>query len=173
MSDEQQTMYEVKVSGEFRKGSSRGQITLASFDETFQVPCKDLEALSMIQNRLLEPRLKSKHADYAGWRTCALVAQKELSADKAPKKLTVKDLPKMTLDEMIQFTANAKLKTDPATFGSVEEARRAIQKEIDDIKMAKTIKEQKAAATKKSGNKKAAKPAADAPETENEFADEE
>lgn len=152
-------MFKVTVAGEYKYGTSKRETKLETFEETFQVPVKDSEALSIIQNQLLGQRLKSKIKGYKGWRTCQLVNQVELDA-KQVKSLKEEDIPKMTLTELNDFAVQNKMKSKPADFGSVEEARLAVQTEIDDKRLGAKIKAEKAEAqAKKKASKPGAKPA--------------
>ena len=168
----QEQQYVIKVRGEAICGL-RKDIRSEFYEVEFILPMRGGEALSVIQNRLIKPKLKEKFGDIKSVRTCGIVSERMLDETKAPKKQTIKDLPTMTLEEMSLFVVNAKLKTDPAKFGNIESARAAIQQEVDDIKLAKELAKKKPATKGKPGTKGATTKKVPAKaETDDEFADE-
>lgn len=163
--EEAKQQYKIKVGGEYSFGP-RNSVQMKAYEATFVLTEKDGEALSTIQNRLITPELRKMAPDLRHVRTCRILSQKPVDGEKP--RLKAADLPKMTLDELALFAAEGKLKTDPNNFGSIEEARREIQKELDDAVMAKKVKAKKGSAAKKD---KQAPIDQDAPTEEDEFAD--
>lgn len=149
MSDEKQTMYEITVTGQYISSDKLKKV--APFTETFELPVCGGEARAEIQNRRIGPKLQAKYPDFKRVRTCQIISEKIVGA-KANAKPAASKLEDMTLDELSNFVLVKKLKSNVGTFANLEEAKRAVQKELDDIAMAKKLAAEKkrAAASKKS-----------------------
>jgi len=123
-------MYEITVQGDYyvRNGRDRD---VSSYQETFKMPAAH-QALSIIQNKLINARLRSKNSNAIGFRTCQITDCKQTSG---PRKST-KDVSEMSLDELIVFCLDKRLNVNPESYGSVLDARNKVQDALDNKKLA-------------------------------------
>lgn len=134
-------MFEITVVGEYVRGG-RGTTVKKDFEEKFQLPLKDGEALSEIHNKLLKQRLKKADIEFKHVRKCRIVQQRPL--DKA-KALLAKDLGKMSADELIQFSAENQLNVDVNRFSFPDDLRGEIQRALKNKLNPKLSKKQQLA----------------------------
>lgn len=118
-------MYRHTVQGEAVVGSKNNK-ERKEYTTEFVLPLKGGEALSVIQNKMIRPHLKKTEPDFNHVRLCRIVATIE---DKKAKPLQVADLGKMTLEQMIQFSAEQNLASDVSRMG-LESARLTIVNDL-------------------------------------------
>ncbi len=152
MSETNEQMYEITVAGDVIHGP-KNNVTRAPFEKKFTLPLQGTEALSEIQNKLITNVLKKEFKDFKSVRTCALISQKPVSGKV--EKLKASMIPKMTLQELIQYSAENQLKINLSDMVSTEEARKALTVHLDDLKMQAKVDKQNLAkkATKKRATK--------------------
>lgn len=138
---EKEQQYEITVVGEYIRGQRR-DVSKKTFEEKFVLDCKDGEALSIIQNNLIKPRLLKADPEFKHVRKVKILNQKPLAPGKA-KKLTVSDLPSMSIEDLAQFAASQKLKIDVTRYSNLDEARKAIKLALDDKQLAAKVQKQK------------------------------
>jgi hypothetical protein len=143
---EMNNMYEVTVEGEaiIAEGTQR---ELIGFKETFKLPNLDA-ALSVIQNKLINPRLKEKNPKALRFRTCGMVDVKEIVGDKAiskknSKKLDEKNIDIMNRNELAEFVTLKGLPIDVVEFGDIMKARQAVKDALDNLALLKQKEERR------------------------------
>lgn len=112
--------------------------------------------LSRIRRHVIGPLLAKKIKGYVRVRTCEIVDVKALGTAKvASRKLSNKDIPSMSRDDLTQFVIQENLDVDADSFGSVMEARQAISDAYDNKLFAEKRAKQNAEKHKKEKQEKA------------------
>jgi len=126
-------MYEVTVEGEYIAMQAGGVAKAIPYVEEFILPSMDM-ALSNIQNKLINPRLKQKYENVKSFRTCKISNQKLSSKSKISAKTPVA---KMSLAQLEEYTVEKNLleHVDVNNFGTIDDARKAVQDVEDNIEL--------------------------------------
>lgn len=128
--------YYYKVKGILVYGQGNTVIN-KRFEEKFVLPFKDeAKARMIIQNKLLSAKLGDWVEYYKRWRTCKVIeVRKANNREIESVHLDPSKIEEMNLSQLCQLAINLDLKTDPALKSSLEEARWAIEDEVEERKL--------------------------------------
>lgn len=117
--------YQITVSGQYHKRVENmgGGTDLENYSEIFTLDDLD-SALSIIQNKLINARLREKDPRSQGFRTCAIIDIKD-DGKKSPGR--PKTIDTMNLEELTHFCIKNSLPVQLEGAGNIIEARQRVR----------------------------------------------
>ena len=129
----------VTVTGQYLRGSRMNRV-IKLFNHKFWLPKLEFSdhrnALGMIRDELLPRRISKTDDEYFAVRTCMIIDTEPLGANKQVyANVSSKPIGAMSIGELLDFCQLKQYPIQPANFGTVMEARKAVKAHVDSLEL--------------------------------------